>query len=158
MRSNSSHTMTFTFWQKNSGKILTPWSPLLWVKSYHYCSSIRIALALNNSKRLQKKKKKKKKKSDQPLVRLVMVLFACFHFPSQFASKVEHINKNQLSFVWLLWGFLFLWGDFFSLIYLANIVEGDPKAPFSIATTPRCREECYSFPLDCSTLPLIHFF
>ena len=24
--------------------------------------------------------------------------------------------------------------------------EGDPKAPFSIATTPRCREECYSIP------------
>ena len=27
-----------------------------------------------------------------------------------------------------------------------SIVEGDLKAPFSIATTPRCREGCYSFP------------
>ena len=25
-------------------------------------------------------------------------------------------------------------------------VEGDPKVPFSIATTMRCREGCYSFP------------
>ena len=25
------------------------------------------------------------------------------------------------------------------LVKLATIVEGDPKAPFSIATTPRCR-------------------
>ena len=25
-------------------------------------------------------------------------------------------------------------------------VESDPKAPFSIATTPRCRGERYSFP------------
>ena len=29
---------------------------------------------------------------------------------------------------------------------LATVVEGDPKAPFSIATTPKCREVCYSFP------------
>ena len=29
---------------------------------------------------------------------------------------------------------------------LATIVEGDPKAPFSIATTPRCRGGRYSFP------------
>ena len=29
---------------------------------------------------------------------------------------------------------------------LVTIVEGDPKAPFSIATTPRCKEGRYSFP------------
>ena len=33
------------------------------------------------------------------------------------------------------------------LLYkLATIVEGDPKAPFSIATTPRCRGGRYSIP------------
>ena len=26
------------------------------------------------------------------------------------------------------------------------LVESEPKAPFSIATTPRCRRELYSFP------------
>ena len=31
-------------------------------------------------------------------------------------------------------------------VKLATIVEGDLKAPFSIATTPRCRGGCYSFP------------
>ena len=30
---------------------------------------------------------------------------------------------------------------------MATIVEGDPKSPFSIATTSRCRGGCYSFPL-----------
>ena len=29
---------------------------------------------------------------------------------------------------------------------LATVVEGGPKAPFSIATTPRCRGGRYSFP------------
>ena len=29
---------------------------------------------------------------------------------------------------------------------LATIVEGDPKAPFSLATTPRCRGGRYSIP------------
>ena len=30
---------------------------------------------------------------------------------------------------------------------LATVAEGDQKAPFSIATTPRCRGGRYSFPL-----------
>ena len=29
---------------------------------------------------------------------------------------------------------------------LVTVVEGDQKGPFSIATTPRCRGRCYSFP------------
>ena len=29
---------------------------------------------------------------------------------------------------------------------LVTLVEGDPKAPFSIATTPKCKGERYSFP------------
>ena len=29
---------------------------------------------------------------------------------------------------------------------LANLVEGDPKATFLIATTPRCRGGHYAFP------------
>ena len=29
---------------------------------------------------------------------------------------------------------------------LVTVVEGDPKAPFSIATTPRCRGGRYSIP------------
>ena len=33
-----------------------------------------------------------------------------------------------------------------SKVKLTTIVEGDPKAPFSIATTPRCRGGCNSFP------------
>ena len=32
------------------------------------------------------------------------------------------------------------------IVKLVTIVEGDPKAPFSIATTPRCRGGRYSFP------------
>ena len=34
---------------------------------------------------------------------------------------------------------------------LAAVIEGNPKAPFSIATTPRWRGECYSSP------GLLHF-
>ena len=33
-----------------------------------------------------------------------------------------------------------------SKVKLTTIVEGNPKAPFLIATTPRCRGGCYSFP------------
>ena len=34
----------------------------------------------------------------------------------------------------------------YSKVKLATIVEGDSKAPFSIATTPRCRGGRYSIP------------
>ena len=36
----------------------------------------------------------------------------------------------------------------------ATLFEDDPKAPFSIATPPRCREGRYSFPW-IAPLPLI---
>ena len=35
-----------------------------------------------------------------------------------------------------------------SKIKLSSLLEGDPKAPFSIATTPRCKGGCYFFTLD----------
>ena len=35
---------------------------------------------------------------------------------------------------------------YISKVKLATIVEGDPKAPFSITTTPRCRGGRYSIP------------
>ena len=31
-------------------------------------------------------------------------------------------------------------------VKLVTLIEGDPKVSFSIATTPKCREGCYSFP------------
>ena len=34
-----------------------------------------------------------------------------------------------------------------------TVVEGDPKAPFSVATTPRCRGGRYSFPLIAPLYP-----
>ena len=34
----------------------------------------------------------------------------------------------------------------YNKVKLASIVKGDLKAPFSIATTPRHRGGCYSFP------------
>ena len=35
---------------------------------------------------------------------------------------------------------------FISKVKLATLVKGDPEAPFSKASTPRCRGGCYSFP------------
>ena len=39
------------------------------------------------------------------------------------------------------------------IVKLSPFVEGDQKAPFSIATTPRCREGRYSFPWIASLYP-----
>ena len=43
-------------------------------------------------------------------------------------------------------------------VKLANIVEGDPKASVSIATTPRCMEKELIISLNCTSLSLIHAF
>ena len=39
------------------------------------------------------------------------------------------------------------------MLLLATAVEGDQKAPFSIATTLRCRGGCNSFPWIASLYP-----
>ena len=38
-------------------------------------------------------------------------------------------------------------------VKLATVVEDDQKAPFSIATTPRCRGGFYSFPWSAPLNP-----
>ena len=48
---------------------------------------------------------------------------------------------DRWSCVWVIW-----WEEEYIDIKLATIVEGNPKAPFSIATTPMCRGGRYSFP------------
>ena len=45
--------------------------------------------------------------------------------------------------------------DFVKSVKLTTLVESDPKAPFSIATTPKCRGRALLLSLGCSTLPLI---
>ena len=40
-----------------------------------------------------------------------------------------------------------------TIVKLATLVEGDLKAPFSIATTPSCRGGRYSFPWIASLYP-----
>ena len=40
-------------------------------------------------------------------------------------------------------------------VKLATLVKGDPKAPFSIVTTPRCRRGCYSFPWIAPLYPYL---
>ena len=42
----------------------------------------------------------------------------------------------------------------YKLVKLATVIEGDQKAPFSIATTPRCRGRHYSFPWIAPLYPL----
>ena len=51
-------------------------------------------------------------------------------------------DVHQSNFIWDC----FLSIEFISKVKLATIVEGDPKAPFSIYTTPRCRGGRFSIP------------
>ena len=46
-------------------------------------------------------------------------------------------------FIYSLYIYIYI---YISKVKLATIVEGEPKAPFSIATTPRCRGGRYSIP------------
>ena len=55
---------------------------------------------------------------------------------------------NGFTYFNLIWIILFTINHLFAhnLRKLAILIKGDSKAPFSIATTPRCREGCYSIP------------
>ena len=46
------------------------------------------------------------------------------------------------TYIYVIYMYIYI----YSKVKLATIVEGDPKAPFSIATTPRCRGGRYSIP------------
>ena len=56
-------------------------------------------------------------------------------------ERVRDIRARGTTWWW--WWLRNTWNR---LVKLATIVEGDPKAPFSIATTPRCRGGRYSIP------------
>ena len=72
-----------------------------------------------------------------------------------FSNRVKR-DKNKAA-VWVDSKKAYDWGPqsliIVSKVKLATLVEGDPKAPFSIATTPRRGH--YSIPFDYSTLLLI---
>ena len=55
----------------------------------------------------------------------------------KFSTKVLHIKwqSDNTTYIYIKYK-----------VKLATIVEGNPKVPFSIATTPRCRGGRYSFP------------
>ena len=55
-------------------------------------------------------------------------------------------KNNQLTNLILLFFHIFI-------LLFASVVESDQKAPFSVATTPRCREGCYSFPWIATHYP-----
>ena len=72
-------------------------------------------------------------------------------------SKSAHTSMTGVQ-IHLLWGSISLitiWPTFKKdlththmdiVLSWLTVVKGKPMAPFSIATTPRCRERCYSFP------------
>ena len=66
------------------------------------------------------------------------------------STQLNGFNYGYLT-VEILFNIDHLFTDNVSKVKYATIVEGDPKAPFSIATTPRCRGGRYSFP------GLLHF-
>ena len=68
---------------------------------------------------------------------------ACVAISHFSLARIENFLTNLLYIYTFLKFFLCLCVH---KVKLANIVEGDPKAPFSIATTPRCWGGRYSFP------------
>ena len=87
-----------------------------------------------------------------------LFLFSHFHLQSQHTlSSVTSrentltlsISTNRVNTPFLLFTFDFhnqLPSKCIVKVKLATLVKGDPKAPFSRATTPRCRGGRYSFP------------
>ena len=64
--------------------------------------------------------------------------------------STAHILKTLSHYTFLS---TFVLGKSCKIVKSATLVEGNPKAPFSIATTPRCRGGCYSIPWIASLYP-----
>ena len=63
--------------------------------------------------------------------------FIACAYCSKFEFSLTHVAYSA---------FLHLFYIYIYKVKLVTVVVGDPKAPFSIATTMRCRGGCYSFP------------
>ena len=74
-------------------------------------------------------------------------------FNMSFLSIIQCIFLNAISFT-----FYFKIPSYYvgELVKLATVIDGDPKAPFSIATTPRWRRGHYSFPRIDSNLIMLN--
>ena len=73
-----------------------------------------------------------------------------------FKKPTLQISKPKLSkpkSVCLLICYLFFKFRYTSYISSPTFVEGDPKAPFSIATSPKCGGRALPLTLKCSTYP-----
>ena len=71
---------------------------------------------------------------------------------SDILQKVIWIVTYSKYTMFSFWGEV-IWIITYKKVKLATLVEGDPKAPFSIATTPRCRVGRYSIPLIAPLYP-----
>ena len=60
-------------------------------------------------------------------------------------NSITHLIHSFSSGQWISRPYNFK-GIYIVKVNLATIVEGNPKVPFSIATTPRCRGGRYYFP------------
>ena len=71
-----------------------------------------------------------------------------FYFITQNATLKINYSCNFLVCIWsqTLTQITSFGRNIYVCVKLATFVKGDPNAPFSIATTPRCRGECYSIP------------
>ena len=87
------------------------------------------------------------KKKDKTIEKKGVTLNPCYCFSqmqyckqlTSFIILIYFNNKKQNKNEWI---------EIFTNKYnkLVTVVEGNPRAPFSIATTPMCRGGCYSFP------------
>ena len=55
-------------------------------------------------------------------------------------------NVKSKLFIYKLYIYIYIYIYMYIKVKLATVVEDEPKAPFSIATTPRCWGGRYSFP------------
>ena len=70
-------------------------------------------------------------------------------------SKCLFIYVHHLNIFLYTIGFISVFLEYIHInkVKLETVVEGEPKAPFLIATTPRCRGGHYSFPRIASLYP-----
>ena len=83
-----------------------------------------------------------------------------FSFDNNLSSKLIKNNQKIRNYKEILLFVISLMFIIYIYIYiyklkLATLVEGNPKAPFSIATTSRCRGGCNSILWIAPFLPLI---
>ena len=136
---------------------LVPWLPHVFLVSWLINSLYALVVSERSSDGRWHNLSRTFSDSEGGLVEQVAWVFATWRQEKFSVNNKQLFIETQWSnnniYTIYIYIYIYIWKLYRFLFDLATLVEGDPKVPFSIATTPRCRGGRHSIPWIAQVYP-----